>query len=324
MIEYNPVMVIYLLTFFLALVVTYLATPVVEILATKLEALDHPSDRKIHTEPIPHLGGLAIYLGFIVAVGVAFIIAKMAGSQLNFMIGFGIILAGTLLMVVGLVDDIHNLKPTTKLIWQIIAAFIVIGFGIEISFLTNPFNGVIVMGVLAIPLTLFWIVGITNAINLIDGLDGLATGVTAISAFTLFFVAIRTHQVGAAIFMIALCGASLGFLRHNFFPAKIFLGDSGSMFLGFILAAASIIGVLKTTLVVALLIPLLILGVPIFDTLFAIGRRLGAGKHPFEADQKHIHHMLLRAGFNKREAVLAIYIACFLLSFIALVMALQR
>jgi len=317
-------MVIYFLTFFLALIVTYLATPVVEILATKLEAVDHPGDRKIHTEPIPHLGGLAIYLGFIIAVGVAFIIARMAGSQLNFMVGFGIILAGTLLMLVGLVDDIKNLKPTTKLVWQIIAALIVIGFGVEISFLTNPFNGMVVMGILSIPLTLFWIVGITNAINLIDGLDGLATGVTAISAFTLFFVALRTHQIGAAIFMIALCGASLGFLRYNFFPAKIFLGDSGSMFLGFVLAAASIIGVLKTTLVVALLIPLLILGVPIFDTLFAIGRRLGTGKHPFEADNKHIHHMLLRAGFNKREAVLAIYIACLLLSFIALVMALQR
>ncbi len=324
MVKYNPVMVIYLLTFFLALIVTYLATPVVEIVATKLEALDHPSERKLHTEPIPHLGGLAIYFGFIVAVGTAFILAKMAGSQLNFMVGFGIILAGTLLMLVGLVDDIKNLRPMTKLVWQIIAALIVIGFGVEISFLTNPFNGILVLGVLSIPLTLFWIVGVTNAINLIDGLDGLATGVTAISAFTLFFVALRTHQIGAAILLIALCGASLGFLRHNFFPAKIFLGDSGSMFLGFILASASIVGVLKTTLVVALLIPLLILGVPICDTLFAIGRRLGTGKHPFEADNKHIHHMLLRAGFNKREAVLAIYIACFLLSFIALVTALQR
>jgi UDP-GlcNAc:undecaprenyl-phosphate GlcNAc-1-phosphate transferase len=180
------------------------------------------------------------------------------------------------------------------------------------------------IGILSIPLTLLWVVGITNAINLVDGLDGLATGVTAISALTLFFVALRTHQIGAAILLLALFGACLGFLRYNFFPASVFLGDSGSMLLGFILAAASVIGVLKTTLVAALIVPVLILGVPIFDTLFAIGRRLKDGKHPFEADNKHIHHLLLRAGFNKREAVLWIYLTCFLLSFIALVMALQK
>lgn len=324
MVKYKPVMVIYLLTFLLAFLVTYFATPVVEKLALKIKAVDHPNDRKVHSKPIPRLGGLAIYLGFMAAVGAAFLAAKFYGSQLNYAVGAGIIFAGTILMVVGMFDDVHTLRPTTKLVWQIIAALIVIYFGVEIDFLSNPFNGIVTIGILAIPLTLLWIVGITNAINLIDGLDGLATGVTAISAITLFFVALRTHQIGAAILMLALCGASLGFLRFNFFPASIFLGDSGSMFLGFILASSAIIGVLKTTLVVALVIPLLILGVPIFDTLFAIGRRLGTGKHPFEADNKHIHHLLLRAGFNKREAVLAIYIACFMLSFIALVMALQR
>jgi UDP-GlcNAc:undecaprenyl-phosphate GlcNAc-1-phosphate transferase len=212
----------------------------------------------------------------------------------------------------------------TKLCWQVAATLLVIWFGVEINFIQVPFNGLLPIGLLAIPLTLLWVVGLTNALNLIDGLDGLAAGVTAISTMTLFFVALRTHQIGAAILLLALGGSALAFLRYNFFPAKIFLGDSGSLFLGFVLATSSIIGVFKTTLVVALLVPLLILGVPIFDTLFAIGRRLKNKKHPFEADNKHIHHMLLRAGFNQREAVLAIYAVCFILSFIALVMALQQ
>jgi len=324
MIKYNPVMLIYLLTFLLAFLVTYLATPVVKMIASKIKAVDIPNDRKIHILPIPRLGGLAIYFGFMAASVTTLIISRSSGVKTNLHMILGILLGGTLLMLVGMRDDIKNLCPTTKLFWQIMATAIVISFGMVITFITNPFNGIWPIGIFAIPLTLIWVVGITNAINLIDGLDGLATGVTAISSLTLFFVALRTHQIGAAILMLALFGATLGFLRYNFFPASIFLGDSGSMFLGFILASSSVIGVLKTTLVVALVVPVLILGVPIFDTLFAIGRRLKGGRHPFEADDKHIHHMLLRAGFNKREAVLAIYIACFLLSFIALVMALQK
>ncbi|OGB87378.1 hypothetical protein A3H38_05160 [candidate division WOR-1 bacterium RIFCSPLOWO2_02_FULL_46_20] len=315
---------LYLLTFLVAFFVTYLSTPVVKAFASKIKAIDLPGDRKVHLLPIPRLGGLAIYLGFISAVAGAYSLANFYGSKLNYSAGVGILLAGTIMMLVGLVDDVRGLRATTKLIWQIIAAAVVIYFGVEINFISNPFNGLWVIGLWSIPLTLLWIVGMTNAINLIDGLDGLAAGVTAISSITLFFVALRTHQLGAAILMLALFGAALGFLRYNFFPASIFLGDSGSLFLGFILGSSSVIGVLKTTLVVALIIPVLILGVPIFDTLFAIGRRLSSGKHPFEADNKHIHHMLLRAGFNQREAVLAIYIVCFLLSFISLVMTLQR
>jgi UDP-GlcNAc:undecaprenyl-phosphate GlcNAc-1-phosphate transferase len=324
MIEYNPVMFIYFLTFLLAFLVTYFATPVVKMFASRVKAVDIPNDRKVHILPVPRLGGLAIYLGFLVAVAAGIFFSKNRGMEINLHIISGILLGSTLLMLVGMVDDIKSMRPTTKLIWQVAATALVIFFGVEISFISNPFNGLWAIGFLAIPLTLLWVVGITNAINLIDGLDGLAAGVTAISCLALFFVALRTHQIGAALLMLALGGAVLGFLRHNFFPASIFLGDSGSMFLGFILATSSVIGVLKTTLVVALIVPVLILGVPIFDTLFAIGRRLKEGKHPFTADDRHIHHMLLRAGFNKREAVLSIYIACFLLSFIALVMALQR
>ncbi len=315
---------IYLVTLLAAFFVTYLVTPVVRVFASKVRAVDIPNNRKVHTQPVPLLGGLAIYFGFLAALALALVLANAGGVKINLLMVSGIFLGSTLLLIVGIVDDIKDLRPTTKLIFQVAATLIVVFFGVEISFITNPFNGLVAIGIFAIPLTLLWVVGITNAINLIDGLDGLATGVTAISTLTLFFVALRTHQIGAAILMIALFGASLAFLRYNFFPAKIFLGDSGSMLLGFVLAASSIVGVLKTTLVVALIIPVLILGVPIFDTLFAIGRRLKSGKHPFEADDRHIHHMLLRAGFNKREAVLAIYIVCFILSFIALIMALQR
>lgn len=317
-------MAVYLLTFLLAFFVTYFATPVVKNLASRFNAFDLPNARKVHQAPVPRLGGLAIYIGFLAAIAAAVVLSSLLGVKIDTRSFLGILLGGSILVGVGIIDDLRELRPTTKLIWQLVAALVVIYFGVEITFITNPFNGLWPIGVLAVPLTLLWLVGVTNAINLIDGLDGLAAGVTAISALTLFFVALRTHQIGAAILLLALGAAALGFLRFNFYPAKIFLGDSGSMFLGFILASSSVIGVLKTTLVVALIVPVLILGVPIFDTLFAIGRRLKEKKHPFEADNKHIHHMLLRAGFNTREAVFSIYIACFVLSFIALIMALPK
>ncbi len=317
-------MVIYLLTFFSALGVTYFLTPLVRSLAIKYKAVDIPNERKVHVTPLPRWGGLAIYAGFTVAIGLALLLAKYTGINIQSKMIWGIFIGSTLLVIVGALDDVKSMRATTKLFFQIIAALIVFYSGTGIHFISNPFNGIISLGLFALPLTLFWLVGVTNAMNLIDGLDGLAAGVTAISAIALFAVAMRTHQIGAAILMLAMVGAAIGFLRYNFFPASIFLGDSGSMLLGFILASSSIVGVLKTTLVVALFVPIIILGVPIFDTLFAIVRRLSEGKHPFEADNKHIHHMLLRANFNKREAVLSIYIVCFILSFIALFMVLQK
>ena len=317
-------MLLYLLTFAVAFVLTYVATPLVSALAVKLNALDLPGKRKVHLLPIPRLGGVAIYLGFVGAVFLALLLAHYFDMVIAVRPLIGIFLASTIMLLVGIVDDLRGVRATVKLIFQIIAAVVLVYFGLEINFVSNPFNGILPLGLFAIPLTLLWVVGLTNAMNLIDGLDGLASGVTAISAITLFFVALRTHQIGAAILLITLFGVTLAFLRFNFFPATIFLGDSGALFLGFILASASIVGVLKTTLVVALVVPILILGVPIFDTIWAFGRRLKEGQHPFAADDKHIHHLLLRAGFNQREAVLAIYSACFILSFIALVMALQK
>lgn len=319
-----PEMLIYIFTFLMAIIATLMLTPLVKKFAARIGAVDRPNERKIHQGDIPRLGGVSIYLGFVLALLLAILLAKLGGRSMEGRHLLGIMLGSSIILIVGVWDDLRGLKPLTKFIWQVLAASIVIGFGVSINFVSNPLNGLLELGWLGIPLTLLWIVGMTNAINLIDGLDGLAAGVTAISAGTLFFVALRTHQIGSAMIMLALCGSALGFLRYNFFPARIFLGDSGSYFLGFVLAAASVIGVFKTTLVVALIIPVLILGVPIFDTMFAIGRRLKEGRSPFSADKQHIHHMLLRAGFTQREAVLSIYVACFLLSISALLMALQR
>jgi len=318
-------MLLFLATFLIAFVLTILLTPMVRSFAPEIGALDVPSARKVHQEKIPRTGGIAIYFGFLVAVlfGLLFL-GGLRGAVINLRPILGILLGGSLVLLVGLVDDIYGMRPLAKLFFQSVGAGVAIYFGVEINFVSNPFNGLFTLGVISIPLTLLWLVGMTNAINLIDGLDGLAAGVTAISSGTLFFVALRTHQLGAALLMLALCGAALGFLRYNFFPASIFLGDSGSYFLGFILACASVIGVFKTTLVVALVVPLLILGVPIFDTVFAVFRRLKEKRSPFLADDKHIHHLLLRAGMTQREAVFSIYLVCFLLSFVALIMALQK
>ncbi|HVN67657.1 MAG TPA: MraY family glycosyltransferase [Candidatus Sulfotelmatobacter sp.] len=317
-------MLIFLLTFFIALFLTILLTPMVRSFAPEIGAVDKPEERKVHTHTIPRTGGIAIFLGFLIAVlfGLLFL-GGVRGSVINSRPILGILLGGSVVMLVGLLDDIYRLKPWLKFLCQLIGAGIAIYFGIEINFVSTPFNRLMPLRFVAIPLTLLWVVGMTNAINLIDGLDGLAAGVTAISAGTLFLVALRTHQLAAALLMVALAGAALGFLRYNFNPASVFLGDAGSYFLGFILATAAIIGVFKTTLVVALIVPILILGVPIFDTTFAIVRRLRQKKSIFAADDKHLHHLLLRAGFNQREAVLAIYTVCLLLSVIALIMALQ-
>lgn len=317
-------MLTFLLTFLIALVITILLTPMVRSFAPEMGAIDKPSGRKIHSANIARSGGIAVYVGFLIAVLFGLLVGGTSGSIFHPRPILGILLGGSVVFVTGLLDDIYHLKPSLKLVMQIAGASVSIYFGVAISFVTHPISGIMPLGIIAVPLTLLWLVGMTNAVNLIDGLDGLASGVTAISAGTLFIVALRTHQMGAALLMLALAGAALGFLKYNFSPASIFLGDSGSYFLGYILAAAAIIGVFKTTLVVALVVPILILGVPIFDTTFAILRRLKEKKNPFAADNRHIHHLLLRAGLNQREAVLSIYLACFILSAIALVMALAR
>ena len=317
-------MLTFLATFLIALVLTILITPMVRSFAPEIGAIDRPSERKVHTKNTPRTGGIAIFFGFSVAVLFGLLLGGVHGMKINPNPILGILLGGSIVLLVGLLDDIRGLKPLVKLFWQLVGSGVAIYFCVEISFVTNPISGVLPLGFFAIPLTILWLVGMTNAVNLIDGLDGLASGVILIAAGMLFLVALRTHQPGAALLMLALAGTALGFLRYNFFPASIFLGDSGSYFLGFVLAASAIIGVFKTTLVVALFVPLLILAVPIFDTTFAVFRRLKSGKNLFSADDKHIHHLLLRAGLSQQQAVLSIYAACFFLGILALFMSLPK
>lgn len=234
----------------------------------------------------------------------------------------GILCGGTILVILGLIDDIRGINPYLKLSGQVIAASVTVAFGLTIEFITNPFGGLVFLGLFSIPITIMWIVGIINAVNLIDGMDGLAAGVSSISAMTLFIVAVITGEWNSALIAIALMGSALGFLKYNFNPAKIFMGDTGSMFLGYMLATASIVGVLKSATTVALAVPILALGIPIYDTSSSILRRLKQGKHIFAPDNGHLHHRLMMNGLSQKNVVLTIYYANILLGVCALIISL--
>ena len=302
--------------FSIALIVTWSVTPLVKALSKKLGSIDHPGDansRKRHKAPTPLLGGLAIYLGFCAASTICFTV----DSQL-----IGILLGAGIALTTGMLDDRFGLKPNQKLLGQFLAAAVTVYFGIEVSFLSNPFGGMMSLGILTIPFTIIWLVALMNTINLIDGLDGLAAGIAAISSLIISIVAIATHQYAAAGIAIALLGASLGFLKYNFAPAQIFMGDSGSMVLGYILGVASIIGVFKSTLTLSVIIPVLAVGLPISDTIFAIIRRAKNKEKIFAADAKHIHHRLIDQGFTTKQTVWICYGLSLLLGGAAFAMSL--
>lgn len=308
-------MFLYFLVFITAMLVTVLLVPLAKSSAFLFNAIDKPSARKVHTGPMPRCGGIALVGGFLSAVLLGLLFAFLFGRlHINYFAVLGVITGAVLIFFIGLVDDIKGISPSKKLLLQIFAASVPVVMGVSIQFISIPFTGVLLLGVFSVPLTLLWIVGATNALNFIDGLDGLASGVSAIAAATLFVVALKMHQPGAAMILAAVAGAAIGFLRFNFHPASIFLGDSGSLFLGYILAAASIIGVLKSTIIFALLIPVFILGVPIFDTASVIMRRMRDGHPIFYADRRHLHHRLLDRGFSHKQVVISIYFACILLS----------
>lgn len=291
-----------LLSFMAAFVISYVSTPQVIKLAHRLGAIDVPKDnRRVHKTPIPRLGGISIYCGFL-AASLAFV--QMSPKLAAVIIG-SLIIVG-----IGIVDDIKPVSPKVKFSAQILAAGIVMAFGVRIEWLTNPFDrvdGMAYIGILGYPLTLLWIVGATNTVNLIDGLDGLAAGVSAIAAVTLTFVAFLNGQYTAAILLMALAGGALGFLPYNFNPAKIFMGDTGSLLLGFILAVVSVEGVMKSAAALAVAIPVLAMGFPIFDTTFAIIRRAANGRSIVQADKGHLHHRLLSRGLSQKQTVLFLY-----------------
>lgn len=282
--------------------------PWVARLAYRLGRVDQPDARKVHTVPIPRLGGIAIFLGFLVSVAMTEWLVP--GSLFDFEGSIkGLLVGATLMFALGVADDLRPLNAKLKLSLQIVAAIVAFWLGVRVEFLSNPLgSGIwILPAAIALPLTVAWIVGVTNTINLIDGLDGLAAGVSLIAAATLGVIALQTNQPFSALLALSLAGATIGFLRYNFNPAKIFMGDGGAYFLGFTLAAISITGVLKLVAAVALVLPIIILGVPIFDTTFAIVRRVWNRRPIFSPDRGHLHHRLLDAGLSQRRTVIVIY-----------------
>ncbi|NLY43705.1 MAG: undecaprenyl/decaprenyl-phosphate alpha-N-acetylglucosaminyl 1-phosphate transferase [Clostridiaceae bacterium] len=312
--DYNNLLLI--LSFVVSFLVAFAATPLARILAIKIGAIDIPKDeRRVHKQPIPRLGGLAIFYGFLVSV--------LSFIQLNTAIR-GIILGSLIIVILGVIDDVKQLGPKIKLVVQIIAALVVVFHGVRIDFLTNPniFSDkeLIPLGMWSIPITVIWIVGITNAVNLVDGLDGLATGICSISSISLLFIALLVGEDTIGLLTSAIAGACLGFLPYNFNPAKIFMGDTGSTFLGFVLASVSVEGLFKGYAVISFAVPLLILGLPIFDTGYAILRRLFNGKPIMEADRGHLHHRLIDAGFSQKQTVVILYIVSGILGISAVVL----
>lgn len=304
-----------LFAFILALAVAFAATPAVKMLAIRIKAVDVPRDsRRMHKTPIPRLGGLAIFLGFLVSI----LIFGRTGPQMA-----AILVGAILLVALGMVDDVVALKPGIKFLGQIVAALIPTLAGVVITRFTNPFSagGYFNLGIFSIPVTILWIVGITNAVNFIDGLDGLACGVSAIATVTMFVIAVLYSEYQIALMMAALAGACLGFLPYNMNPAKIFMGDTGSMFLGYILAVTSIQGLFKFYAVISFAVPFILLGLPIFDTAFAIIRRLAHGQSPLQADRGHVHHRLIDLGFDQKQSVAILYAFSAVLGLTAVLLA---
>ena len=296
--------IIIVVAFVVAFICAFAATPLAEKFAYKIGAVDVPKDaRRMHKKPIPRLGGLAIFFGFLVAC-LCFVV--MSREMI------AIICASMLIVLLGVLDDRKPIRAIIKLAVQIIAAFIVAYFGkVNIEIFTNPnlfsASEYLILGKLSIPITIVWIVAITNAVNLIDGLDGLAAGVASISSICLLIIALMVSEVNIAVFTACIAGACFGFLPYNFNPAKIFMGDSGSTFLGFVLACISIEGVFKAYAVVSFAVPLLIMALPLFDTTVAILRRIKNKKPIMAPDRGHLHHKLIDMGFSQKQAVGILY-----------------
>ncbi|MHB8158765.1 MAG: MraY family glycosyltransferase, partial [Desulfocucumaceae bacterium] len=302
-----------------SLLLALVLTPWVRKKAISWGAIDLPNQRKVHSLAMPRLGGLVIYLSF---VPIALIYSAFKLPVVGLAIG------ATLILFLGIVDDTRGVSPRVKLAGQTLAALSVIPFGIKVFFVTNPFNSEILsLGLFAIPVTVFWLVAVTNAVNLIDGLDGLAGGVSCIASLTMGAVALTQFlvfgvegQMEIITLSLLLAASILGFLKYNFHPASIFLGDSGSMLLGFSLGVISIMGLTKSATAISVIIPMVVMGIPLLDTVFAILRRYHENRPIFQADREHLHHQLLARGFSHRQSVLMIYAVSALMGVSAVVM----
>lgn len=305
-----------LLTLVIAGVVSLLLTPLVKSLCFKIGAVDVPKDgRRMHDHPIPRAGGLAIFIGFIFAV---LLMVPLDGAKK------GMLLGAVIIVVLGVFDDIYALPAKLKFMVQIAAALVAVLAGNRIEVLSNPNifsdNPIWKLGWLSIPVTVIWIVAITNAVNLIDGLDGLACGVSTISAVTMLIIALLVSELDVAVIMGALAGACIGFLPYNFNPAKIFMGDTGATFLGYIMAVMSVQGMFKMYNIISFVVPFLMLGLPIFDVCFAVVRRLSKGQSPMSPDRSHVHHKLIDMGLSQKQAVGTLYVISAILGLSAVVL----
>lgn len=306
------------IAFLLAFITAFVITPYTIRLAKKVGAIDMPADRRVNKKPMPRLGGLAVIAGFLVSA-IYLVITMNIEKKINFAEEnlnkklFGCFLGIIVLGITCYIDDVKSIKPLTKLAGQTIAAVIVVCSGVLIDNFTIPFkeNSVMLNEVFSFILTVGWIIGITNAINLIDGLDGLSSGITLISCISLLIIfALNESPLIAIVLITALAGAIVGFLPYNFSPAKTFIGDVGSNFMGFSLAVISILGVAKTYTAIVIVAPIIVLALPIFDTLWAIIRRIVKTKSikgVFKADKGHLHHRLMAKGYTQKQAVLILY-----------------
>ena len=288
-----------------AFLISFAGTPMVISLAHKINAIDVPKDaRRVHKKPTPLIGGLAIFYGFIVSV--------LCFGTLDREMA-GILIGCVIIVTVGIIDDMSDMKAIVKLLFQILAASVVVYSGVRIEHFANPFYGwfgppyIVLNFWVSVAITVFWIVGVCNAVNLIDGLDGLAVGVSSIASMSLLTLTLISNNPNVAILTAAVAGAGFGFLPYNFNPAKIFMGDTGALFLGFILACISVQGFLKMSAIISFAIPFLILGLPIFDTMYAIVRRVLTGRSPMSPDRGHLHHRLLDMGFSQKQTVAILY-----------------
>lgn len=299
-----------------AILIAFIATPVVKSLAEKVGAVDVPKDnRRMHNHPIPRMGGLAIFLGFLLST---LIFVPLSNAMQ------GMLLGSVIIVILGIFDDIYALPALPKLVVQIAAALAAVLHGNVIQVISNPNifsdNPYWVLGAWAVPVSVIWIVAITNAVNLIDGLDGLAVGVATISSLTMLVIAMLVSDSLVALMMAALAGSCIGFLPYNHNPAKIFMGDTGSTFLGFVLATVSIQGLFKFYTIISFAVPFLMLGLPLFDTCFAILRRLSKGQNPMAPDRSHVHHRLIDMGFSQKQAVAILYVISAILGLSAVVL----
>ena len=327
----------YLLVFLAAAATSFVATPVVRLLSLRLRWIDRPSDRKVHPKPTPTVGGLAIFLGIAVGIGVSHLLPFLAGLHEISSDPDAALLAALVIVVVGLLDDTRDVSPLGKLAGQVLAAGLLVLLGVQLLYFYVPGLGTVVLDPsLGVPLTVLWVVAMVNAVNLIDGLDGLAAGMVTIGAVAFFIYMYwgpgpNGEPTTAALLSAVAAGAAVGFLPWNFHPAKIFMGDSGAMLLGLVMAVATISGVGRNAygptggdlaaIAIPVVVPLLVLAVPILDVLLAIVRRMRRGIGILHADKEHIHHRLMDIGHSHRQAVLLMYLWSALISGCALAVA---